>query len=76
MSKKIKLYSLIKPEIDMCYELCNFTDDEAEYFRLKIKDKSNVAIAQEMNVSEAQVSKLARRVKNKINKLVELGYFE
>lgn len=76
MSKKIKLYSLIKPEIDMCYELCNFTDDEAEYFRLKIKDKSNVAIAQEMNVSEAQVSKLARRVKNKINKLVELGFFE
>ena len=67
---------MIKPEIDMCYELCNFTDDEAEYFRLKIKDKSNVAIAQEMNVSEAQVSKLARRVKNKINKLVELGYFE
>ena len=76
MSKNIKLCSLVKPEIDKCYELCNFTDDEAEYFKLKTRDKSNVAIAQEMNVSEAQVSKLARRVKNKINKLVELGFFE
>lgn len=76
MGKKIKLYSLIKPEIDMCYELCNFTDDEAEYFRLKIKDKSNVAIAQAMNVSEAQVSKLARRVKDKILRLIELDYLD
>lgn len=76
MCKYIKLCSLIKPEIDRCYELCNFTDDEAEYFRLKTKDKSNVAIAQEMNVSEAQVSKLARRVKDKILKLIELGLLD
>jgi len=76
MCKNIKLCSLIKPEIDRCYELCNFTYDESEYFKLKTKDKSNVAIAQEMNVSEAQVSKLARRVKDKILKLIELGLLD
>lgn len=76
MSKNFKLCSLVKPEIDKCYELCNFTDDEAEYFKLKTRDKSNVAIAQEMNVSEAQVSKLARRVKDKILRLIELNYLD
>ena len=58
------------PELNKFRELCNFTDDELQYFNLRAKDKSNVQIALTMNVSEAQVSKLAKRVKNKIIKVL------
>ena len=50
----------------MFRDKCNFTDDELMYFNLRAKDKSNAQIAMEMNVSEAQVSKLAKRVKSKM----------
>ena len=58
------------PELNRFRELCNFTDDELRYFNLRAKDKSNVQIAMEMNVSEAQVSKLAKRVKSKIVRVI------
>ena len=51
-------------------ELCKFTEDELEYFELRSKKKSNVQIALTMHVSEAQVSKLARKVKNKIIRMI------
>lgn len=62
----MKIYDFTKPELDMFRELCNFTDDELEYFNLRSRNNSNVQIALAMNVSEAQVSKLARRVKSKM----------
>lgn len=65
-----KLCSFTVPELDKFRELCNFTDSELEYFNLKSKDRSNVQIAMEMNISEAQVSKLARRVKDKIIRII------
>ena len=49
---------------------CNFTESELEYFNLRAKDMSNVEIAMIMNVSEPQVSKLARRVKSKIKRVL------
>lgn len=58
-----------KPELDHLVANCNFTDTELQYFLLKSKDKSIVQISFEMNISEQQVSKLARRVKNKINRV-------
>ena len=58
-----------KPELDRLVAKCNFTDTELQYFLLKSKDKSIVQISFEMNISEQQVSKLARRVKNKINRV-------
>ena len=58
------------PELNKFRELCNFTEDELQYFNLRAKDKSNVQIALTMNVSEAQVSKLAKRVKSKIIKVL------
>jgi len=58
------------PELERFRELCNFTDDELKYFNLRAKDKSNVQIALEMNVSEPQVSKLAKRVKSKILRVI------
>lgn len=54
------------PELNRFRELCNFTEDELLYFNLRAKNKSNVQIAMEMNISESQVSKLAKRVKSKM----------
>lgn len=62
----MKIRDFTVPELNKFRELCNFTDDEKEYFELRAKDKSNIEIAIRMNVSEAQVSKLAKRVKSKI----------
>ena len=66
----MKLRDFTVPELDRFRLLCNFTDDELRYFNLRSKDKSNVEIALEMNVSEAQVSKLAKRVKSKILRVI------
>ena len=65
-SKQQKIRDFVSWELDMFREQCNFTDDEMMYFNLRAKDKSNVQIALEMNVSESQVSKLAKRVKSKM----------
>lgn len=66
----IQIRDFTVPELDKFRKLCNFTDEELEYFELKAKDKSNVQIALAMNISEAKVSKLAKRVKNKIIKII------
>ena len=58
-----------KSELDNCVEKCNFTENELQYFMLKAKDKSIVQISYEMNISERQVSVLAKRVKSKISRM-------
>ena len=62
----MKIRDFTVPELNLLRELCNFSSSELEYFNLRACDKSNIEIAMEMNVSEAQVSKLAKRVKSKI----------
>lgn len=62
----MQVYDFTVPELNKFRELCNFSNDELEYFNLRAKHKSNVEVALTMNVSEGQVSKLARRVKDKI----------
>lgn len=66
----MKLCDFTVPELDRFRELCNFTESELQYFNLRSKDKSNVQIAQEMNVSESTVSVLARKVKKKIIRIL------
>lgn len=66
----MKICDFTVPELDRFRELCNFTDAELEYFNLRARDKTNVQIAMEMSVSEAQVSKLAKKVKSKILRIV------
>lgn len=58
-----------KPELDHFVANCNFTDTELQYFLLKSKDKSVVQISFEMNISEQAVSRLAKRVKAKMNRI-------
>lgn len=66
----MKIRDFTVPELNRFRELCNFTDSELEYFNLRAKDKSNVEIAILMNISEPQVSKLAKRVKSKMIRVI------
>ena len=67
----MQIYDFTVPELDKLRELCNFSDAELEYFNLRAKHKSNVEIALTMHVSEGQVSKLARKVKDKIKRTIK-----
>ena len=62
----MKICDFTVPELDMFRAKCNFTDEELEYFNLRSRDKTNIQIAMAMNISEAKVSKLARKVKSKM----------
>ena len=66
----MQLHDFTVPELNKFRELCNFTPDELQYFELRSKYKSNVQIAMIMHISEAKVSKLARKVKDKIIRIV------
>lgn len=68
----MQIYDFTVPELDKFRELCNFTPQELNYFNLRAKYKSNIEISIDMNVSEAQVSKLARKVKDKIIRVLPL----
>lgn len=70
LKKMPQLYDFTVPELNKFRELCNFSDSELEYFNLRAKHKSNVEIALTMHVSESQVSKLARKVKDKIKRVI------
>lgn len=65
-----KIRDFVEWELNMFRKECNFTTDELTYFNLRAKDKSNIEIAFEMNISESQVSKLARRVKSKMKRVL------
>lgn len=65
-----KICDFVEWELQNFRNECNFTDEELEYFNLRAKDKSNLQIAMQMNISEAKVSKLARKVKNKMIKVL------
>ena len=64
--RNMKIRDFVKPELDYFRENCNFSSQELEYFDLRASDLSNVQIAMTMHISEAQVSKLAKRVKSKM----------
>jgi hypothetical protein len=66
----MKICDFTLPELERFRELCNFTSDEMEYFNLRAEDKSNIQISFEMNVSESKVSKLAKKVRSKILRVI------
>ena len=65
----MQIYDYTVPELQRYRELCNFIDDEMEYFNLRSRGRSNIQIAIAMNVSEAQVSKVAKRVRAKMDRV-------
>ena len=66
----MQIYDFVEWELQKLRDECNFSEQELQYFNLRAKHKSNIEISLTMNVSEAQVSKLAKRVKNKIVKVL------
>ena len=66
----MQIYDFTVPELNKLRALCNFSDSELEYFNLRAKHKSNVEISLIMHVSESQVSKLSRKVKDKIKRII------
>ena len=59
MMKNIQVYNFVEWELQKFRDECNFTDE-----------KSIEYIAQEMHISTAKVSRLVRRVKSKILKVI------
>lgn len=70
MMKNIQVYNFVEWELQKFRDECNFTDEELQCFELKAKDKSVEYIAQEMHISTAKVSRLVKRIKNKILKVI------
>lgn len=66
MYERLKLNNFTIPELEYFRKMCNFTELERKYFNLRSKDYSNVQIALALHISESTVSKLAKRVKSKI----------
>lgn len=66
----MKIRDFTVPELEMFRNLCNFTDEELQYFNLRAKDKTNSEISYIMSVSEPKVSVLAKRVKKKMLKVL------
>lgn len=68
--QRLEIRDFVEWELDKFRNECNFTEDERKCFELKAKDKSIVAIAIEMQTSEATVNRLVKRVKKKIIKVI------
>lgn len=66
----MQIFDFVQWELDMFRDKCNFTPDEMEYFNLRASGMSNVQISMKMNVSESKVSKLARKVKSKMYRVL------
>lgn len=66
----MQVYDFVEWELEKFRKECNFLPDELKYFNLRAKGMSNVQIALEMHVSESQVSKLARKVKSKMLRIL------
>ena len=67
----MKICDFTKPELDRFRKDCNFTDIERQCFDLKARDKTNIQLAMELNVSESTISVIMRRVRTKITKVLD-----
>lgn len=68
--ERLKVQNFTVPELEYLRKYCNFTPDEKRYFNLRSKDYSNVQIALAMHISESTVSKIAKRVKSKVKRVI------
>lgn len=66
------IYRLTKPELDKCRAECNFTPDELVYFDARAQHKSHIEIAMTHYWSERKTSEIARRVKEKAQKILKM----
>lgn len=67
----MKISDFVKSEIEHILEECNFTNDEKDLFLLRTKDVSLEQCAEIMNVSVSTVKRANKRIKLKIDKVIE-----
>ncbi len=66
----MKICDFTNPELEKFRKECNFTDIERQCFELKAKDRTNIQLAMELNVSESTISVVMRRVRTKITRVL------
>lgn len=66
---QMKISNYTVPELEHFKKLCNFTKDEMDFFEMKSNDMTNDLIAYSMSISNAKVSILAKKVKDKIRRI-------
>ena len=67
----MRICDMTVPELNRYREMCNFLDDELVYFNMKSRNKSNIQIAIQLNVSEVHVSRIANKVRDKMTRIGE-----
>lgn len=66
----MKINDFVEKELEYFRKECNFSEDELEYFNLKAKNKTNLQISIDMNISERTVNNIGRKVRKKIIKVL------
>lgn len=64
------LKDFLEEDLNLFREQCNFSDTERSVFELKAKGKTDVQISLELNMSESNVAKIMRKVRNKIDEIL------
>ena len=59
-----------EPECQYFRDMCNFTRDELEVFKLRVKDLSRIEIAMKLRMSESTVDRRLKNIKRKIHKVL------
>ena len=59
-----------EPGCEWFRKMCNFTPQERQVFDLRVKDKSRIEIAMELNMSESTVDRRLSGIKKKIHKVL------
>lgn len=70
IDNNIKIQDFVQWELEYFRANCNFSSEEMQYFNLRSCGKSNIEISFEMHISESKVSKLARKVKFKMLRVI------
>lgn len=67
----MKICQFTQNELNLLREQCNFTEIEGKCFEAKAKDCSDVQLAMQLNISEATVAVIMRRVRSKITTVLK-----
>jgi DNA-directed RNA polymerase specialized sigma24 family protein len=66
----MKICEFVKPEIEYFRQQANFTDDERTLFDMRCVNVPLEECAERMNVSVSTVKRLNKRIKSKIERVI------
>lgn len=68
---RTRFYKLCKAELDFLIENCNFSSDECIIIEMSSKRKSDVEIAEKLNISISTVTKRKKKIMEKVLNFLE-----